>query len=232
MHLSLVGLSVGRQNYISLIMGTENKNDLYVCIGVKPYCYRYLCKNYGLKGAREGYISLRHSRLLHTALCSLLQHKTFLDIGRPPSDRFRTKEVYVYVEPHYRKKYGIDLTEKGKDVWAMLVEQICQEDFKQFFFNVYMAEPRTFKIIELYKELRGYTEGDWPSESMKKIVVRMNVNGKLNQKRKDFLNIFRNFYHETVPSSGLGKNIKTISKLCNLTLTTGEASEEFMPSQQ
>ncbi len=212
-------------------MGLENKKSLYVKIRVKPYCYRYLCNNYSLRDAPEGYIDLRGNRLLLTALRTLLRHKTKLRIKQPPSDQWRNKEVFVYVGPHHISHNGIDIAEEHKVVWAILVEQICQEDFKNFFFNMYMADPRIFVIIEHFKRMRGYTENDWPDESLRKIVFRMDVKRTLDRNREEYLKIYKDFYCGSVPSTGLGKNIQNIAYLCNSILTTGEASEESMPSQ-
>ena len=204
-------------------MRSEKQESLYIKIRVKPYAYRFLCNNYSLKDAPEGYIDLRRNRLLLTALRTLLRHKTNLKLKQPPSDQWRNKEVNVYVGPHHISHNGIDIADEHKVVWAILVEQICQEDFRNFFFNMYMADPRIFIIIEQFKKMRCYTENDWPDESLRKIVFRMNVKSTLDKNRKEYLRIYNNFYCGNVPSTGLGKNIQNIAYICDSNSTTEEA---------
>lgn len=214
-------------------MSTEKKEKMYVRIPVKPYCYRFLCHNFGIDGKREGYISLRRSRLLSIVFRSLLHHKTRLCRSNAQPARWRTREVYVAVGLHDLDHSGLDLTDEGKAEWAMIVEQMCQEDFKQFFIHMYMVEPRVKTIIEKYHSLRGYTEEDWPMESLQKIVTRMHITTEIRQAREDYMQKFNDFFTANLSALVDYKTTKRLlSTLCNSTSTTEEVSEECMPSQR
>lgn len=197
---------------------------LYVRIPVKPYCYRYLCNNFGIQGKPEGYISLRRNRLLSTTFRSLLHHKTKLDGGKKTPARWKTREVLVAVRQHDINCHGLDLTDEGKTIWALIVEQICQEDFKQFFIHMYMVEPRIKVIIDRYHNLRGYTENDWPQESLQKIVTRMHITGRIREARDVYLHKYNDFFTTNLSAFvDYNKKQKLFSQLCNLTSTTEEA---------
>lgn len=204
---------------------------MYVRIPVKPYCYRYLCKNFGIDGRGEGYISLRRSRLLSMVFRSLLHHKTRLSRQNSQPARWRTKNVFVAVGQHDLESHGLDLTEEGKSEWAMIVEQMCQEDFKQFFIHMYMVEPRVKTIVESYHRLRGYTEDDWPIESLLKIVTRMHITTEIRKAREEYMQKFNDFFTANLSALVDYKTTqRLLTSLCNSTSTTGEASKESMPS--
>lgn len=175
-------------------MSLEKKDIMYVRIPVKPYCYRYLCNNFGIDGKSEGYISLRRSRLLSMIFRSLLHHKTRLFCQQAQPARWRTRDVLVVVGQRDLESHGLDLTEKGKSELAHIIEQMCQEDFKQFFIHMYMVEPRIKTIIEKYYSLRGYTEEDWPMESLQKIVTRMHIIPEIRKARENYLQKFNAFF--------------------------------------
>lgn len=214
-------------------MSVYKKEKMYVRIPVKPYCYRYLCNNFGIDGRSEGYISLRRSRLLSIIFRSLLHHKTRLCRQHTQPARWRTREVFVAVGQHDLESHGLDLTEEGKSEWALIVEQMCQEDFKQFFIHMYMVEPRVKTIIEKYHNLRGYTEEDWPMESLQKIVTRMHITTEIRKAREDYMQKFNAFFTANLSALVDYKTTqKLLSTLCNSISTTEEASEECMPSLQ
>ena len=127
--------------------------------------------------------------------------------------------------------YGLELTEKGKAEWALLVEQICQEDFKQFFIHMYMVEPRVKNIIEKFHDVRGYTEEDWPMESMQKIITRMRITSQIRKVREEYLHKFNDFFTTNLSKRVDSKIAQIIYNLCNSASTTGEESEEFTQSQ-
>lgn len=207
-------------------MNGGNKKKLCVTIPVKPYCYRFLCNNFGIKGEKEGYISLHRNSLLGMVFRALLHHKTRISSAAPLNhSRWCTKSVYVKIWVHDLDHHGLDLTEQGKKEWAMIVERMCLEDFKQFFIHMYMVEPHKNLIIEKYQRLRGYTEEDWPLESMEKIVTRMNIIHSLKRSREEFLNKFNGFFTANLSAMvdyRITKNI--LSRLCDSTLTTEEES--------
>ena len=174
--------------HISQTMITENRNRLYVSVAVKPYCYRWLVNNFHIDGAREDCISLRRHRLLQVIFRNMLQHKTRLQFHDTQSPaRWRTRTVHIALGSHDLEHHGLDLSPEGKAEFAGLVEQLCQEDFRQFFVHTYMVEPRVKMIIEQYHRLRGFSEEDWPQESMQKIVTRMGVTAQLRRERESFL---------------------------------------------
>lgn len=216
-------------------MSLENKRRLCVPVHVKPYCYRYLCNNFGIEGMEEGYISLQRSSLLGMVFRSLLHHKTRISNHIPNNHaRWCSKVVYVNVWAHDLTHHGLDLTEQGKKEWALIVEKICQEDFKQFFIHMYMVMPHKNLIISRYQQLRGYTENDWPQESMEKMITRMQIIPRLKRSREDFLNQFDSFFTANLSSMVDYRATKKILSLllCNSTSTTEEASQDCMLSLQ
>ena len=205
-------------------MGVYNDNTMYVRIPVKPYCYRYLCNNFGIQGKAEGYICLRRNRLLSTAFKSLLHHKSKLSGIKARPARWKNREVLVAIKQHDLNSHGLDLTDEGKSIWAWIVEQICQEDFRQFFIHMYMVEPRIKVIIDRYHKLRGYTEEDWPQESLQKIVTRMHITGRIREARHVFLQKYDDFFTTSLSTFvDSNKKQKLLSQLCNSTSTTEEA---------
>ena len=96
------------------------------------------------------------------------------------------------------------------------VEYICQEDFRQFFIHMYMVEPRVKNIIGQYHRLRGYSEEDWPLESMQKIVTRMRVTARLRESRDAYLQKFNGFFTADMSALVDWKLArKVLSGLCN-----------------
>ena len=212
-------------------MVAEKKDTLYVRIPVKPYCYRYLCNNFGVTGKKEGYISLRRNRLLSMVFRSLLHHKTRLIDVPQQSARWRTREVFVAVSSHDLEHHGLDLTEEGKCEWALLVEQLCQEDFKQFFIQMYMVEPRVKNIIENFHTVRGYTEEDWPVESLQKIITRMQITSQMRKVREEYLEKFYAFFTAKLSKRVDTQITKNLLRQCDSTSTTGEESPASTLSQ-
>ena len=139
--------------------------------------------------------------------------------------------MFVAVGLRDQESHGLDLTEEGKSEWAMIVEQLCQEDFKQFFIHMYMVEPRVKTIIERFHNLRGYTEEDWPMESLQKIVTRMHITSEIRKARDDYMQKFNAFFTANLSAMVDFKTTQRIlSSLCNSTSTTGGESEDCMLS--
>ena len=200
---------------------------------MKPYCYRYLCNNYQIAGEPEGCISFKANRLLSSIFRNMLRHKTQLPVpqGEPTTARWRVRRVAIDIGTHNMEHHGLDLTEESKAELATLIEYICQEDFRQFFIHMYMVEPRVKSIIEQYHTLRGYSEEDWPQESMQKIVTRMRVTAQLRESRDAYLQKLNGFFTANMSAMVDYKLTKKVfSQLCNSTSTTEEESEGSMPS--
>lgn len=215
-------------------MSRQNFNRMYVYLKIKPYGYRYLTNHFQIAGEPEGCISLKKSGMLASVFRNMLNYKSRLGDGacEQPSARWRTRCVAIDIGTHNMEHYGLDLTDDAKDEFAYLVERICQDDFRQFFVNMYMVEPRVKNLIEQYQRLRGYTEEDWPWESMQKMVTRMHVTKQLRESREEYLQKFHDFFTANLSALVDNKRNKLIlSQLCNLNSTPGEASEEFMQSQ-
>lgn len=172
----------------------ETKRRLYAMVHVKPYAYRWLTAQFQLPREPEGCISLRGHRLLSLVFGQLLQHKTRFPApgagdGAAPA-RWRTREVRIDIGPHDQAHHGIDLTPEGRAELATLVEAMCQEDFRQFFVHAYMVEPRVGAVIARFCRLRGYSEEDWPQESLQKIVTRSRLTARLRRQREEYLQQF------------------------------------------
>ena len=121
----------------------------------------------------------------------MLQHKTRLQphgIHNPA--RWRTRTVNIALGSHDLEHHGLDLSPECKAEFAALIEKLCLEDFRQFFVHTYMVEPRVKIIIEQYHRLRGFSEEDWPQESMQKIVTRMGVTAQLRREREAYIQKF------------------------------------------
>ena len=112
--------------------------------------------------------------------------------------------------------HGLDLSEECKSKWAVLVEKKCHEDFKHFFIQMYMVEPNINNIIRMYQSVRGYTEEDWPLESLYKIVTRMNITSQIKKSREEFLKKYIVFFTANMSErSDTSKNTKNTSEPCN-----------------
>lgn len=209
------------------------KHRLYSVVDVKPYAYRWLVNNFQIKDEPEGCITIGRHRLLNLVFRNMLQHKSRLTVARhKDAARWRTRTIHIAVGQHSLSHNGLDLTDECRSEFATLVEVLCHEDFRLFFIHMYMVEPRVKVILEKYHQLRGYTEEDWPIESLQKIVTRMHVTSQMRTARQEYLQKYNTFFTANLSAMVDCHSTKIIlSSLCNSTLKTEAASEDSMPFQ-
>lgn len=200
---------------------------IFCNILVKPYCYRWAVNHFQIPGEAEGCVSLRKNRMLNAVFRNLLRRKTSLTEEECESSRWRTSCLSIEIGSHNLENFGLDLPARAKSEMATLMEQMCIDDFKSFFVQMYMVEPRKKNIIELYHQMRGFTEQDWPQESMQKIVTRMHITSAMRRTRFEWLQQFNQLITTQVSEHSDSK----LRELCNLISTTVEASVVSMPSR-
>ena len=209
------------------------KHRLYSSIKVKPYAYRWLVNKFQIKNEPEGCISLGKHRLLNLVFRNMLQYKSRLTIVKQKDAvRRRSLTIHIAISNHNLEHYGLDLTEDCRSEFATLVEVLCQEDFRLFFFHQYMVEPRIRVILEKFQQFRGYSEEEWPLESLQKLVTRMHITSHLRSARQEYMQKYNEFFTANLSKIMDCNSTKIIlSSLCNSTSTPEEASEDSMPFQ-
>lgn len=172
------------------------KKEYFVKVHVKPYVFRWLMRNYfvnvnGLKNT----VSLKRNFELKSMFLTLLENRPYFYNSRENTGYERRNcEVYIYAGPFCFDHGAYNLTYTAETLFAVHLESVVKADLIAYANYCYMFEPRLDRIIERYKEQNGYSEDDWPTESMKKILFRSNIRESRAKAREHFLHITDNFY--------------------------------------
>lgn len=173
-----------------------NKN-YFIPIHVKPYVYRWLMQNFyvNVKGLKDT-VSFKKSFELKSMFLALLSNKPyFSDFHRKDvKNEHKSKIVYVYAGQNTFDHSACCMTYTAESLFSSHLESIIKADFISYVTFMYMLEPQISVIVERYKALNGYSEDDWPSLSMLKIVNRKGVRALRDKSRSYFLSVSDDFF--------------------------------------
>ena len=171
--------------------------DYFVPIHVKPYVYRWLIKNFLVKveGLKDA-VSFKRNFELKSLLLALLSNKPYFaeTHKKEVKNKHKNKVVYIYTGQNAYDHSACCLTYTAETLLANHLESMIKQDLINYVTFMYIVEPQLSALVERYKQMKGYSEDDWPTLSMLKIINRKNVKQIRDKAREHFLELSDKFY--------------------------------------
>lgn len=188
------------------------KSEYFIPIYVKPYVYKWLMVNYlvNVKGLRDA-VSFAKDFELKSMFIALLSQKPRYDEMRINNENnlHRNKLVYVYAGERLFAHRACNMTNSAQLLFTSHLEAIIKADFVTYAGFMYLVESKLPVICERYKKMKGFTEDDWPTTSMIKILERKGVRELRHRFRENFVSLSEQFFATQV---SVNNTIKRKSK--------------------
>ena len=176
---------------------SEKNNFYYVEIPVKNYVYRYLMQNFhvNVKGMKDTVSFNRCNELSQMILAMLTKNtSSFNAEDERVKNVHRNKTVKICIGRKAFEHEGFEVNQRAALSVSKHLEGMIRSDFLSYVCHMYCVEPELKRIIDRYKELNGYSEEDWPTESMSKICRRAQIYKRRKQMREFFVKQTEDFF--------------------------------------
>ena len=174
----------------------EKDNTYYVEIPVKSYVYKYLIMNYSVnvRGLSDT-ISFNRCHEIKRMVNSILERNssTYDCDNKKSFQEHRNKIVRLCIGKKAFEHDGFQINYTALLQVSQYLEAIVRLHFLHYVEFMYIVEPALQPIIMRYKKMYGYTEEDWPYESMSKMCRRKGLHKHRKEIREFFVQKMESF---------------------------------------